>query len=164
MTRISEVMSPVAATIFVTQSVEDAAALVSGGKASGGETAVLVLGLSHQPMGLITGAELTEIAARRPGDWKKTRCACLVSGDLDFLRPDDSVEGLIGRYRADGTKPLLVLNGPDPVGIVYPEAVFAWNAGGRSPVWSEFTGASEPPYVPEQHRRGHQQEALGHSP
>ncbi|TDS84793.1 CBS domain-containing protein [Nesterenkonia aurantiaca] len=144
MITVNQLMSGITSNLFVTQSLHDAAALLCDGNISGGEIAALVSDLSHRPVGLITEADLAEIAARHPGDWRKKRCACLLTEDLDFLRPEHDIEGVLERYRADDVKPLLVLEGDDPVGIVYPEAVFASCAEQRSPIWSGTTAAKGP--------------------
>lgn len=150
MTSVNQLMSAITSNLFVTQSLQEAEALVCDGNTSGGETAALVNDLSHRPVGLITEADLAEIAARHPGDWRKKRCACLLTEDLDFLRPEHDIEGVLERYRADDVRPLLVLEGDDPVGVVYPPAVFAWCAEQRSPIWTSAAADRAPSSDPGQ--------------
>ena len=120
MTEVHELMSPVDASVSHTQSLHDAAqGMVPGG-------AMVVLDLSHRPIGLITEDDLTVIAGQDPRGWEKRRCAHLmrpVEGSLSMEHP---VEAVLRRYRQGETFPMLVFNADSVVGILYPSAVFQW--------------------------------------
>ncbi|MCH8566555.1 hypothetical protein LTH96_12605 [Nesterenkonia sp. LB17] len=119
--RVSDLMSPVESVVSVTASLSDAAALVRGLDA-----AALVVGLSHQPLGLITEAVLAEVALEHPAQWEKKRCAALIGVAPGPLSPEDPIEEVLARYRISGAQPLLVLDGDYAVGIIYPDPVFSW--------------------------------------
>lgn len=119
--RVMDLMSRVESVVSVTSPLRDAAALVRGMDA-----AVLVVGLSHQPLGLITEAALAQVARKHPEQWEKKRCAGLLGAAPEPLGPEDPIEAVLARYRHFGAQPLLVLEGGDAVGIIYPDPVFSW--------------------------------------
>ncbi|TDS87657.1 hypothetical protein [Nesterenkonia aurantiaca] len=118
---VMDLMSRVESVVSVTAPLRDAAALVRGMDA-----AVLVVGLSHQPMGLITEAALSEVAGKHPEQWEKKRCAALVGASPQPLGLEDPIEAVLARYRVSGAQPLLVLDRDEAVGIIYPDPVFSW--------------------------------------
>lgn len=119
--RVGDLMSPVESVISVTAPLRDAAELVHRLDA-----AALVIGLSHQPLGLITEAALTDVARRHPGQWEKKRCAALIGATPGPLSPADPIREVLARYRRSGAQPLLVLDGDQAAGIIYPDPVFSW--------------------------------------
>ncbi|WP_218221682.1 CBS domain-containing protein [Nesterenkonia sp. Act20] len=118
---VRDLMLPIERAITVTHSLEDAAGLVIGTEAP-----VLLLDLSHQPVGLITESALAAMAAQEPERWKRRRCACLVQSPAEFLTPEESIESVLGRYRDGDVKPLLVLEEGQAVGILHQDDVFTW--------------------------------------
>ncbi|GAA1145894.1 CBS domain-containing protein [Nesterenkonia lutea] len=144
-TTVDQLMSSIERTISVTRSLEDAARLVSGTN-----TAALLLGLSHQPLGLISESDLASEAAEDPERWKRRRCACLAQSVEDSLTPTDSLETVLGRYRDAEAKPLLVVDDFQPVGILYPDDVFAWCLEERASVFDALglVGDQSPPASP----------------
>lgn len=120
-TRVADLMSPVESVVSVTAPLRDAAELVHGLDA-----AAVVLGLSHQPLDLITAASLNEAAQKHPQDWQKKRCAALLGGAPHPVSPEDSIEDVLSRYRRAGAHPLLVLDAGEAVGVLYPDPVFTW--------------------------------------
>lgn len=118
---VHELMLPIERTISVTQSLDDAARLVSGT-----ETPAVLLDLSHQPVGLITQSALASAAAEDPERWKRRRCAGLAQSPVDFLTPENSIESVLSRYRDGEATPLLVVDGGQAVGILHQDDVFAW--------------------------------------
>lgn len=114
-------MSSIESVVSVTAPLRDAVSLVRGL-----EAAVLVVGLSHQPLGLITDAALAEVASRHPHAWERRRCAALIGAAPAPLRPEDPMAEVLARYRVSGAQPLLVLEDVSAVGIIYPDPVFSW--------------------------------------
>lgn len=121
MTCVAELMSPVQHTLVSHQSLGDAADLLRGS-----EAAVLVVDAGGQPLGVLTDEDLARKAAEHPGGWQQSLCADACSAGDEFLRVEQPVEGVLWRYRTETVRPLAVLNGWQPVGILYPEPVFLW--------------------------------------
>ncbi len=119
MTYVSDLMSPITSVISMTQSVAEAAQLLSGE-----DDAVLVLGMTNQPRGLITEAAIAQVVAEYPETWPKKRCACIIPEELEFVRPDDTTEDVIRLYQDGGPRPLTVVGNINAVGILYPSPVF----------------------------------------
>jgi predicted transcriptional regulator len=119
-TYVSDLMSPITSAVSVTHSLADAAQLVSGE-----DNAVLVLGLSNLPRGLITEADVARIVAEHPETWQKKRCACVIPEEFESVRPDHSLEDVVDLYRAGGARPFAVIKGERAIGILYPHLVFA---------------------------------------
>lgn len=120
MTYVSDLMSPITSVISMTQSLAEAAQFVSGE-----DDAVLVLSLTNQPRGLITEADIAQIVAEHPETWPKKRCAYVIPEKLESVEPDDTADKALPLYRAGGARPLLVAEGGQAVGILYPNHVFA---------------------------------------
>ncbi|TLP72938.1 CBS domain-containing protein [Nesterenkonia sphaerica] len=117
---VSDLMSPVTSVVSVTHSLAEAAQLVSGE-----DQAVLVLGLSNQPRGLITEADIAQVVAQFPETWTKKRCACMILEEFESVRPDHTVDDVVELYRAGGARPFVVLQDDEAIGILYPTSVFA---------------------------------------
>ncbi|MGJ9372496.1 CBS domain-containing protein [Nesterenkonia sp. CF4.4] len=118
-TRVGDLMSAIESVVSVTAPLRDAAELVHRLDA-----AALVIGLSHQPLGLITEAALTDVARSHPGQWEKKRCAALIGAAPGPLSPSDPIQDVLACYRRSGAQPLLVLDEDEAVGIIYPDPVF----------------------------------------
>ena len=123
MTEVRELISPLAATVWWTQSVEDAARHIEADA-----EAVVVLDLSNRPVGVITQADVDQITSQHPQTWAKKRCACLARSSEHRVRPEHSIEGVIWRYQQEDIQPLLVSNGDEAVGVLHPGAVLRWCA------------------------------------
>ncbi|TLP96787.1 CBS domain-containing protein [Nesterenkonia salmonea] len=119
MTHVSDLMSPITSVISMTQSVAEAAQFLSGE-----DDAVLVLGMTNQPRGLITEEAVAQVIAEYPETWPKKRCACVIPEELEFVRPDDTAEEVIRLYKDGGARPLTVVENDYAVGILYPNPVF----------------------------------------
>lgn len=121
--RVGTLMSGIGPVVSVTAPLRDVAAMVQGPDA-----AALVIGLSEQPLGLVTESALADVAARHPQQWQKKRCAALIGlmPGPGPLAPADPIEEALDRYRCFGAQPLLVLEEDRAVGILYPDPVFSW--------------------------------------
>lgn len=123
---VEELMRPVKASIFHTQSVHDAAHAVTPGGA------LVVRDLSHRPIGLITEDDIMVTATQDPESWTKRRCAHLMRPIEGGIHRSHSVDAVMERYRQGETYPMLVFDGDSAVGVLYPSAVFQWSAGNRT--------------------------------
>ncbi|GAA1168229.1 CBS domain-containing protein [Nesterenkonia sandarakina] len=121
MTCVADLMSPVQHTLSSHQPLDDAAKLLRGS-----DTAVLVVDPGGRTLGVLTDEDLATRAAEHPEGWRQGVCADACSGGVEFLRMGQPVEGVLWRYRTETVRPLAVLNGWKPVGILYPEPVFLW--------------------------------------
>ncbi len=121
MSCVAELMSPVEHTLVSTQPLGDAAILLRGSDAT-----LVVVDPAGLTVGVLTEENLAATAAEHPRTWTKSSCADACSGGADFLRAEQSVEGVLWRYRTEGVRPLAVLNGWKPAGILYPDRVFLW--------------------------------------
>lgn len=128
MSCVADLMSPVELTLCSAQSLETAAPLFKArwDSSSNSERAALVLSPVGEPLGVLTCGDMAAAAAANPQTWPQLPCVRACPEELDFLRAEQPVEGVLWRYRAETVRPLLVLNGKKPVGIVYPAAVFRW--------------------------------------
>lgn len=121
MTCVAELMSPVQHTVVSSQPLRDAAKLLRGSDAP-----LLVVDPAGHTLGVLTDEDLATRAAEQPEGWHQGLCADACSGGAEFLRMEQPVEGVLWRYRTETVRPLAVLNGWKPVGILYPGPVFLW--------------------------------------
>lgn len=140
MTSVSNLMSPITSVISMTQSVAEAAHFLSGE-----DDAVLVLGMTNQPRGLITESAVARVVEQYPETWRKKRCACIIPEELEFLGPDDTVDKALTLYREGGARPLPVIEKSQAVGILYPNAVSVWSGqkSGSGQPQSRMSGSSD---------------------
>lgn len=109
--RARDLMSPIGAMISCTQTLREAAERMP-------ETGcVLVLGLSHQPQGILPRDLLHRVRQSGDPDWGRRLCTSAEetfagSVSADAPPPDDLDDG-----------PLVVLEGEDPVGVLFAASV-----------------------------------------
>lgn len=118
---VSELMSPISATIGMDDTLQDAATKVTEGR----ETLVVV-SLQGAPIGFVSARDVRTAAWQDPHRWWAKRCASLVQICENSLHPAHTVEMAIQRYRDEGVKPLLVFDGDAAVGLLDPHAVRRW--------------------------------------
>lgn len=123
LTSVRDLLSPIRQVLWGTQSLEEAALRLD----AEGE-AVVVLNLSARPMGLLTKADVDLLAQREPKTWRRKRCACLMPASLTHLQLSDSLEDVIACCQSGRITPLLVFDGGQAVGIIYPSTVSQWCA------------------------------------
>lgn len=121
MSCVAELMSPVEHTLVSTQPLGDAAILLRDSDA-----ALVVVDPAGHTVGVLSDEDLAATAAEHPRTWAESPCADACSGATEFLRPEQPIEGVLWRYRTEGVRPLAVLNGWKPAGILYPDRVFLW--------------------------------------
>lgn len=120
MTAAQDLMEPIAAMIYHTQSLKDAAQRLTPGGV------LVVLDLEYCPIGLLTDEDLSTSIKQDPQGWADRRCASLVHRIEACVGMDHPIEGVLKRYRQGETAPMLVINGVTVVGVLYPSAVFEW--------------------------------------
>lgn len=118
--QVLELMSVAPRSVWVTQSLPDAVSLFDHQN-----PAVVVVDLREKPVGVITKAAISHEAARNPGRWTRMRCAHLMAPLTCRLRAEDSLEEALAHYSGYGPRPLLVFDGDDLIGVLYPEYVLA---------------------------------------
>lgn len=108
-TTVREVMVPIGATISCTQTLREAADRMPE------QGCLVVLGLAHQPQGVIPRDRLHRLRQSEAPQWRHKLCASAEEAfvgevSVDSAPPPDGVAG-----------PLVVLDGDEPVGVVYVE-------------------------------------------
>ncbi len=136
--RACDLASPISHTLWMTQSLSEAAARLADDS-----EAVVVVNFSSQPIGVITEADLKDIAAREPNSWTWKRCACLVPELRRWVRPDASLTDILAWYQREQVWPLLVFDGQRAGGIIYPSTVFQWCAEHDPEAWESLGHGTE---------------------
>jgi ABC-type transporter Mla MlaB component len=120
---VAELMSPLGRTVCEADTLGHAADLID---AQGGMVA-LVNQTGHA-IGTIIHTDLQAVAAQDPEHWRTRPCRDLPTRQDSSVRPEHLIRGVVWHYRQDQIRPLLVLNGPEAVGVLHPTAVFQWCA------------------------------------
>lgn len=119
---VRDLMSPITCVVSVAQTLGSAAQRLSTP-----DRAALMLNLRREPAGIVTREDLAALAESDPAGWRRRLCARLCPEEVIRLREDDPVQSVLWRYRQETAMPLLVCDGTDPVGILYPEDVYRWS-------------------------------------
>lgn len=117
-------MDPLWPTVSESASLQEAAHV----RAESGQDYVVIVNLSHRPVGLVTRLDLERWESTGPSDGEHIRCASLIQRTPRSLSIEDTVEASVRYYTQHGVHPLLVFDADAPVGVLHPTQVFQWCA------------------------------------
>lgn len=118
---VADLISPLTASIGITQSLREAANLLSET-----DEGLVVNSLSFEPVGFLPAEHLRAVMESADPTWQKKLCSSLMQTSEHRIRPEHAVEGIIHQYRDDGAQTMLVFNGETAVGLLHPETVYQW--------------------------------------
>ena len=120
---VREMTSPIGPRVLPSQMLEHAAHEIAVWSEP-----VVVMDASGKPLGIITEADLDTAASNAAENWRTIPCGQLTESSELFLSADDPLESVLQNYQQGQIRPLVVLNGHEPVGVLHPTTVFQWCA------------------------------------
>lgn len=136
---VADLMSPLTASIGITQPLREAANLLSET-----DEGLVVNSLSFEPVGFLPAEHLRAVMDGADPTWQKKLCSSLMQTSEHRIRPEHAVEGIIHQYRDDGAQTMLVFNGETAVGLLHPETVYQW-CREQGIQWEELPESGEAP-------------------
>ncbi|MGJ9371672.1 hypothetical protein [Nesterenkonia sp. CF4.4] len=137
MTDIGDIMAPLGATILGTRSLADAAQVLEESDPA------VVLNLSYRAVGLITRVDLVAVQQQDPQGWARRRCVGLARAGDHTVQRSTPIRELLVSSVLDTSRPLLVLDGDEPAGILLPERISAWRRENQSVRTARISSSGE---------------------